>query len=138
MEPDAAATQWSAALRKSGTFDRLIKATAIRLSRRRFAGNVLAATAAAWAVQLLGFPTPPVYAFDCTNCNCCTGVCSCLYAPASCCSPNGVYCYSGDCTCQGRDCQCGCFAMFFNVCNDGSHATSCPACNYPCPTCNPC
>jgi len=119
--------------------DRGTKAAALRLSRRRFAGNVLAAGAVAWAVQLLGFATPSAYALDCTtNCTCCTGQCDCLYSPiSSCCSPNGQVCIGGNCTCQGRDCNCACFAYFLNVCNDGSWGDSCPRCG-TCPTCSPC
>jgi hypothetical protein len=110
-----------------GAFDRLTKATALALSRRR----VLVAGVVTWAVQLLGVEIASANACE-YGCNtCCFAACgNCGVCPpggAMCCSSGGV-CQSVPCCRCGSCGACGYFSLCFKVCDDGCSETWCPAC----------
>lgn len=136
-----AAAQPSSGESDLGIFDRLTKATALTLSRRRFAGSVLLAGTVSSAVQLFGFNVAPVFADGCPGpTGCCTDCCSGCSGPNGtgactapmCTSPNGHWFVSQSYCCS---CGCGCCGSFFAklvVCDDGSTSTSCPSCGTCC------
>ena len=107
VEPATAEAPEAGTLGERSVLDRVTKAAALRLSRRRFAGNVLAGGTVAWAVQLLGFTAPPVYADECNFC--CGSGCGACHAcsPTNCCSPSGQWCQSQVCCDCNPECNCG-------------------------------
>lgn len=113
----------------SHPLDRLIRRSAIALTRRRLFRHLLLGGAAALAIQALGFSAPPAKADHCYFC--CGGACSncCATGPANCCSPNLQYCYGGGSCCCNQPCACSPFKVCLSVCNDGSYSIVCNPCS---------
>lgn len=118
-----------------GAIDRLMRATALSLSRRRFLGGVLGGGTMVLISRLGGVGgVSRAYAQGCMTCY--VGFCAVCQScfNGSCCSP-GNFCSSTDfcCTCNLCDqyCQnCGCstFEASYTVCDNGATAMGCPDC----------
>lgn len=116
-------------------FDRLARATAVTLSRRRFLGGTLGGGALVLLSRLGGNNrTAEAYPIDCNQC--CVGYCttceSCFNG--SCTSPHGFSSATNFCcACPGcqplcQYCTCSTFEACYTVCDDGSTSMDCPAC----------
>lgn len=115
----------------AGTVDRITRAAALGISRRRFIHGAVAATAAVGLGSLLE-PLPVSASF----CNACFGPCANYQSCTGyCCSPSGQYCWASCCTCTQGSCRCtvcdgrgNCghyFSAEIQVCDDGSHTYGC-------------